>query len=73
MTCSCSGAIEMSLAVLANPGQNVLCPTPGFGLYKCHLASKGVETRFYKLLVREKLEVDTACCTRVENHKACPA
>lgn len=58
MTCSCSGAIEMSLAVLANPGQNVLCPTPGFGLYKCHLASKGVETRFYKLLPERSWEVD---------------
>jgi len=51
MASACSGALEMSLTVLANPGQNVIMPSPGFGVYQCHAEARGVEMRFYKLVV----------------------
>ena len=52
LTNAISGAIEMSCAVLSNPGQNILLPSPGFGLYKCHAESRGVKVRLYSLLVK---------------------
>lgn len=51
LTSGCSQAIELALAVLANPGQNILVPRPGFSLYKTLAQSLGVEVRFYNLLV----------------------
>ena len=41
----------MSLTVLANPGKNVLMPSPGFGVYKCLAESRGVEMKTYRLVV----------------------
>lgn len=52
LTSGCSQAIELALAVLANPGQNILVPRPGFSLYKTLALSMGVEVKFYNLLVR---------------------
>lgn len=45
----CSGALEMAVSVLANEGDNILLPCPGFSLYKTLCDSKGIETRFYSL------------------------
>ena len=51
MTSACSGALDMCIEVLANPGQNILIPSPGFGLYSCLTGAHQIECRFYKLLV----------------------
>ena len=51
LTSGGSGAVEMAITVLANPGQNILLPKPGFSLYQCITGAKGVESRFYCLLV----------------------
>ena len=59
MAAACSGALEMSLTVLANPGQNVLMPSPGFGVYKCLAESRGVQMKTYKLVV----SMSTTCCS----------
>jgi len=48
----CSGAIELAITVLANPGQNILMPRPGFSLYQVICDAYKVETRFYDLVVR---------------------
>eukprot|EP00762_Andalucia_godoyi_P006539 ANDGO_04985.mRNA.1 Tyrosine aminotransferase len=45
----CSGALDMVISVLANEGDNILLPRPGFSLYKTLCDSKGIETRFYSL------------------------
>lgn len=60
MANACSGAIEMALSVLANPGQNVLVPTPCFGLYQCHAECRDVQLKFYKLLPERGWECDLA-------------
>ena len=54
MTSACSGALEISLSVLSNPGQNILVPRPGFPLYRCLVDARGVETRYYRLKVRPR-------------------
>ena len=48
----CSGALELAMTVLANEGQNVLVPRPGFSLYQVIADASGMETRYYDLLVR---------------------
>lgn len=49
VTSGCSEAIELALAALADPGDNVLTPSPGYPLYTAVLAKLGVENRAYYL------------------------
>uniref|UniRef100_A0A8C5WHG5 Tyrosine aminotransferase n=1 Tax=Leptobrachium leishanense TaxID=445787 RepID=A0A8C5WHG5_9ANUR len=58
LTSGCSQAIELALAVLANPGQNILVPRPGFSLYKTLALSLGVEVKLYNLLPEKSWEID---------------
>ncbi|XP_033625481.1 tyrosine aminotransferase-like [Asterias rubens] len=58
LSCGCSGAIEMALLVLANPGQNVLVPCPGFSIYRTLAGSYQFEPRGYKLLPEKSWEAD---------------
>ena len=51
MACGCSGALDMCITALGNDGQNILIPRPGFGLYSCLSVPRGVEGRYYNLLV----------------------
>lgn len=51
LTSGCSHALEMCINVLANPGDNILIPQPGFSLYITLCQSLGIETKFYKLKV----------------------
>ncbi len=55
LACGCSGAIEMAICVLANSGDNILIPRPGFSLYKTIAHSAGIECRSYDLLVSTML------------------
>jgi len=54
----CSGALDMVISVLANPGQNILVPCPGFSLYKTLSDSFGIETRYYNLLPEQSWSID---------------
>lgn len=54
----CSYAIEMCITVLANPGQNILVPRPGFPLYKSIADSLGIECRHYNLMPDMGWDVD---------------
>ncbi|CAB3999165.1 Tyrosine aminotransferase [Paramuricea clavata] len=54
----CSGAIELAIDVLVDPGDNILIPKPGFSLYKCHSGSKDIETRSYGLIPEKCWEAD---------------
>ncbi|KAM4834038.1 tyrosine aminotransferase isoform 1-T3 [Thomomys bottae] len=58
LTSGCSQAIELCVAVLANPGQNILVPRPGFSLYKTLAESMGIEVKFYNLLPEQSWEID---------------
>ncbi|KAM7332453.1 hypothetical protein ACRRTK_009161 [Alexandromys fortis] len=58
LTSGCSQAIELCLAVLANPGQNILIPRPGFSLYRTLAESMGIEVKLYNLLPEKSWEID---------------
>ncbi|KAJ3091615.1 hypothetical protein HK102_014101, partial [Quaeritorhiza haematococci] len=60
ITSGCSGALDLCIGVLANEGQNVLLPRPGFPLYQTLSESKGIEVRFYDLLPEESWAIDLA-------------
>lgn len=48
----CSHAIELAITVLAESGQNILVPRPGFLIYKTHAEGLGIQLKYYNLLVR---------------------
>ncbi|KAM8775618.1 tyrosine aminotransferase [Rhynchonycteris naso] len=58
LTSGCSQAIELCLSVLANPGQNILVPRPGFALYRTLAESIGIEIKLYNLLPEKSWEID---------------
>ncbi|XP_075733549.1 tyrosine aminotransferase isoform X1 [Rhipicephalus microplus] len=58
LTCGCSQALEMCVTVLANSGQNILIPRPGFSVYKTHAESVGIKVKFYNLLPEKSWAVD---------------
>lgn len=47
----CSHAIELAITVLADAGQNVLVPCPGFMIYKTVTEGLGINVKYYSLLV----------------------
>lgn len=49
VTSGASEGIELALSALANPGDNVLTPSPGYPLYTAVLAKIGVVNRAYYL------------------------
>ncbi|XP_066933991.1 tyrosine aminotransferase-like [Clytia hemisphaerica] len=58
ITSACSGAIEICLSALANAGDNIVCPRPGFSLYQTIGVSNALDVRFYNLLPEKEWEVD---------------
>ncbi|XP_037938523.1 tyrosine aminotransferase [Teleopsis dalmanni] len=59
MICSgCSSALEYCILALADSGQNILVPRPGFCLY--HTLSEGlnIEVRYYDLLPEKQWQAD---------------
>jgi len=59
LTSGASGAIELAMNVLLNPGDNILIPKPGFSLYNTIAGSKGYKVKYYNLLPDQSWEVDT--------------
>ena len=51
MTSACCGAVGLCIDVLCETGQNLLVPSPGFGLYNCLCEARGARVKLYKLLV----------------------
>jgi aspartate/methionine/tyrosine aminotransferase len=50
----CSGALDMCVNVLGNPGQNILLPRPGFSLYGSLAEIRSLEAKYYNLLVSDR-------------------
>lgn len=51
LTNGCSHALDLCITVLANPGQNILIPKPGFSIYKTLCGTLDIEVKYYNLLV----------------------
>lgn len=58
LTSGCSSAIEHAIAVLVNPGDNILIPRPGFSLYQTLCECQGLEVKSYNCLPDRMWEVD---------------
>lgn len=58
ITSGCSSAIEMSISVLCEPGQNILLPAPGFSLYQTICEYRGIEYKHYHLDPEKDWNVD---------------
>ncbi|GFO11259.1 tyrosine aminotransferase [Plakobranchus ocellatus] len=58
LTSGCSHGLEMLISCLADPGQNILLPRPGFSLYKTIAVSLGIRVKFYDLLPERSWEID---------------
>ncbi|TPX60911.1 tyrosine transaminase [Powellomyces hirtus] len=55
---SSGDALNLCIGALANEGQNILLPRPGFSLYETLASSKGIECRFYNLDPSRTWEID---------------
>eukprot|EP01006_Ploeotia_vitrea_P059791 TRINITY_DN74790_c0_g1_i1.p1 TRINITY_DN74790_c0_g1~~TRINITY_DN74790_c0_g1_i1.p1 ORF type:complete len:421 (+),score=228.41 TRINITY_DN74790_c0_g1_i1:64-1326(+) len=60
VTSGCSGAINVVFPTLADAGDNVLLPKPGFALYATVCQHYGIECRYYDCLPEKQWEVDLA-------------
>lgn len=49
ITSGASGALELAIGTLANEGDNILLPSPGFPLFRTLAEGFGIECRFYEL------------------------
>jgi len=58
LACGCSDALNLSITVLANPGDNIIMPRPGFSIYKTFCGSLDVEARYYNCLPEKSWEAD---------------
>lgn len=58
LTSGCSGALEMSINVLASPGDNILIPKPGFSLYQTISDSRGIKCKHYQCIADRNWEID---------------
>ncbi|XP_068595800.1 tyrosine aminotransferase [Brachionichthys hirsutus] len=58
LTSGCSQAIDLTVSVLCNPGDNILAPCPGFSLYKTLAVPMGIKVKLYNLLPEQSWEVD---------------
>ena len=51
LTNGCSHSLDLCIMALANPGQNILIPSPGFSIYKTLCGTLGINVKFYNLQV----------------------
>jgi len=56
----CSCALDIAISAMADAGQNILVPRPGFPLYTTLAAGLEIETKEYNLLPDQDWEVDLA-------------
>ncbi|CAM2714276.1 unnamed protein product [Rotaria socialis] len=58
LTSGCSHALEMCINGVADPGDNILIPQPGFSVYITLCESLHIEPRYYKLKPEQNWELD---------------
>ncbi|KAL3860323.1 hypothetical protein ACJMK2_010462 [Sinanodonta woodiana] len=58
LTSGCSGALDLCISCLCDPGRNLLIPRPGFTVYKTLADSHGIIVKSYNLLLNKSWQVD---------------
>lgn len=54
----CSGALDLVISAIADEGDNILVPLPGFSLYQTLAESKGMHVKSYNLMPDRQWECD---------------
>ncbi len=54
----CSGALEIIISGMFNPGDNILLPKPGFSLYQTLAVAREIGVKFYDLVAANNWEAD---------------
>lgn len=60
LTSGCSSALDFCVTVIGQSGKNILCPRPGFSIYKTLAEGMGIEIRYYNLVAERNWEIDLA-------------
>jgi tyrosine aminotransferase len=58
LTNGCNGALDVCFRSLANAGDNILVPSPGFATYNTLLETSGIIVKEYRLLPEQNWNVD---------------
>uniref|UniRef100_A0A0K0ETM7 Tyrosine aminotransferase n=1 Tax=Strongyloides stercoralis TaxID=6248 RepID=A0A0K0ETM7_STRER len=58
LTSGCSHALQIAIESIANKGDNILVPKPGFPLYTTLMNPLGIEDRSYNLILGGKEKID---------------
>ncbi|KAK9688071.1 hypothetical protein K7432_014536 [Basidiobolus ranarum] len=53
-----SGALELAIGAIADEGQNILLPCPGFSVYETLAGPKKIQCRYYNLNPERSWEID---------------
>ncbi|NUM36443.1 MAG: aminotransferase class I/II-fold pyridoxal phosphate-dependent enzyme [Candidatus Brocadiae bacterium] len=62
-----SEAIEICLTALADPGDNVILPSPGYPLYSALNSKLGIESRYYRLNEADNWQPDVEdICNKID-------
>ena len=69
ITSGCSHALDMAIAVLCNPGSEILIPSPGFSLYRTLANYRGCEFKLYNLIPENQWEADLKHMESLINEK----
>lgn len=72
LTGGTSGALELVFGAIANEGDNILLPRPGFPLFRTIAEGYGIECRYYSVNPEKKWEIELGDISRLadENTKA---
>lgn len=54
----CSSSIDLCIGAIAETGQNILIPRPGFSIYRTLATGHEIEVRSYNLLPNKQWEID---------------
>ncbi|KAI6188545.1 Tyrosine aminotransferase [Aphelenchoides besseyi] len=60
LTSGASHALDLALTAIADPGENILVPAPGFPLYTTLCRPNGIDTRQYQLKMNDTGLIDLA-------------
>ena len=58
MASGCSGALDLCFKAMANPGDTILLPRPGFTVYETICKAIGVNVHYYSLIPERHWEID---------------
>jgi len=58
LTNGCSQALDLCITCLANPGDNILIPRPGFSIYKTLAGTLGINVKYYDHVEQNNWEID---------------